>query len=178
MARGGVRCEVSKRIGCGLRFHRNDLLRRVCELRSRAWFRLSYVWVESRLTRGLAFQGLKKLSKLSINFFQLLDRTAELFEGFVEGAGRWSILRSHRSIVVVVIDDKRWHGAIFAGVRQGVGWRLFELEVKSLPFGKKCRERYRVLLRVLVAEVVVIVVKVVDDGGGVGCLKIAGRNLA
>ncbi len=100
MARGSVRCEVSKRIGCGLRFHRNDLLRRVCELRSRAWFRLSYVWVGSRLTRGLAFQGLKKLSKLSINFFQLLDRTAELFEGFVEGALK--VLGGGASSVVIV----------------------------------------------------------------------------
>jgi len=53
---------------------------------------------------------------------------------------------------------------------------VLEFEVKSLPFQKKGRGWCCVPLLVLVAEVVVIVVEWVDNGGGVGFLKIAGRD--
>jgi len=91
--------------------------------------------VENQFTRGLAVEGVKKLSELLVNFFQLPDRTAELSKGVIKGAGRWVIsLNHHLIIVIVIINDKRGHGAGCAGVCKGVGGRVLEFEVKSLPF--------------------------------------------
>ncbi len=77
--------------------------------------------MENQFTRGFAVEGIKKLSELLINFFQLPDRMAELSEGVIKGAGRWVVSLNHHLIVVVVVDDKRGHGAGCAGVRKGVG---------------------------------------------------------
>ncbi len=61
-------------------------------------------------------------------------------------------------------------------MREGVGCRVDELVVKGFPFRDKGGEQGRVLWVTCVGGLVIIIIEEIDDGGGVGCLKITGRG--
>ncbi len=80
-------------------------------------------------------------------------------------------------LIVVIIFDKRGQGACLAGLRKGIGGRVFEFNVKCIPFLKEGGGQCHVLLCILVAEGgVVIIVKLVDIGSGIVFVKFTGRD--
>jgi len=81
-------------------------------------------------------------------------------------------------IVGVGVIDERGHEVGSAGMRKGVGGRVHEVSIESLPFLKNGGGRCCILLHICNEGVVVIIIELVDNSGGIEFRKLAGRVFA